>query len=93
MGPLGQAAVAAGVKIGVLVDVDLGMRRTGVATAAGAVELARLVSTTSGLRFDGLMGYEGHTLMIHGPGRRSARQSPRRSANCYRHAMPSSPPD
>jgi D-serine deaminase-like pyridoxal phosphate-dependent protein len=67
VGPLGQAAVAAGVKIGVLVDVDIGMRRTGVATTAGAVELARLVSTTSGLRFDGLMGYEGHTLMIPDP--------------------------
>jgi D-serine deaminase-like pyridoxal phosphate-dependent protein len=67
VGPLGQAAVTAGVKIGVLVDVDIGMRRTGVATAAAAVELARLVSTTSGLRFDGLMGYEGHTLMIPDP--------------------------
>jgi D-serine deaminase-like pyridoxal phosphate-dependent protein len=64
VGSLGQAADAAGVKIGVLVDVDLGMRRTGVTNAATAVELARLVSATPGLRFDGLMGYEGHTLMM-----------------------------
>jgi D-serine deaminase-like pyridoxal phosphate-dependent protein len=62
--PLGQAAEAAGVTIGVLVDVDLGMNRTGVATPDGAVRLAHQVSTTAGLRFDGLMGYEGHTLMI-----------------------------
>ena len=55
-----------------LVDVDLGMKRTGVATAEAAVELARLVSTTPGLRFDGLMGYEGHTLMIPDPAEKRA---------------------
>ncbi len=60
--PLGQAARDAGTTIGVLVDVDVGMKRTGVATARAAVELARLVSSTSGLRFDGLMGYEGQYL-------------------------------
>jgi D-serine deaminase-like pyridoxal phosphate-dependent protein len=65
--PLGQAAVDAGTVIGVLVDVDLGMNRTGVTTIEAAVELARLVSTTPGLRFDGLMGYEGHTLLIADP--------------------------
>jgi D-serine deaminase-like pyridoxal phosphate-dependent protein len=64
---LSQAAGANGVKIGVLVDVDLGMKRTGVATIADAVTLARQVSASSGLRFDGLMGYEGHTLMIADP--------------------------
>jgi D-serine deaminase-like pyridoxal phosphate-dependent protein len=62
--PLGRAAVAAGVGIGVLVDVDIGMHRTGVSTSEAAVALAREVKSTPGLRFDGLMGYEGHTLMI-----------------------------
>ncbi|HZW32828.1 MAG TPA: alanine racemase [Isosphaeraceae bacterium] len=62
--PLGRAAVGAGTTIGVLVDVDLGMHRTGVASAQAAVALARRVSSTPGLRFDGLMGYEGHTLFI-----------------------------
>jgi D-serine deaminase-like pyridoxal phosphate-dependent protein len=70
--PLGRAATAASVSIGVLVDVDLGMNRTGVATADAAVELARLVSATPGLRFDGLMGYEGHTLGIPDPGEKRA---------------------
>jgi D-serine deaminase-like pyridoxal phosphate-dependent protein len=70
--PLGRAAATAGVSIGVLVDVDLGMRRTGVATADAALELARLVSATPGLRFDGLMGYEGHTLMIPDPAEKRA---------------------
>ena len=70
--PLGQAASDAGVTIGVLVDVDLGMKRTGVATAEAAVALARQVSATPGLRFDGLMGYEGHTLMIDDPAEKRA---------------------
>ena len=48
------------------------MKRTGVATAEAAVELARQVSATSGLRFDGLMGYEGHTLMIADPAEKRA---------------------
>jgi D-serine deaminase-like pyridoxal phosphate-dependent protein len=65
--PLGQAAVQAGTNIGVLVDVDLGMNRTGVGTIESAAELARLVSATPGLRFDGIMGYEGHTLLIADP--------------------------
>ncbi len=70
--PLGRAAAAEGTMIGVLVDVDLGMRRTGVATPEAAVGLARLVSETPGLRFDGLMGYEGHTLMIADPAEKRA---------------------
>jgi D-serine deaminase-like pyridoxal phosphate-dependent protein len=67
IGPLGRAAGAAGVVIGVLVDVDVGMNRTGVTTVESAVHLSRKVANTPGLRFDGLMGYEGHTLMIPDP--------------------------
>ena len=65
--PMGRAAIAAGVEIGVLVDVDLGMRRTGVPDAQSALALARKVSRTQGLRLEGLMGYEGHALMIADP--------------------------
>ena len=42
------AAIAAGVEIGVLVDVDLGMRRTGVPDAQSALALAWKVSRTRG---------------------------------------------
>ncbi|MEW4567996.1 DSD1 family PLP-dependent enzyme [Tautonia sp. JC769] len=67
MGAMGSAAVQAGVEVGILVDVDLGMRRCGVRSSGAAVDLARRVSGTPGLRFDGLMGYEGHTLFIPDP--------------------------
>jgi D-serine deaminase-like pyridoxal phosphate-dependent protein len=70
--PLGRAASAEGTSIGVLVDLDIGMKRTGVASPEAALELARHVSRTPGLRFDGLMGYEGHTLMIPDPAEKRA---------------------
>lgn len=62
--PLGESARVCGVTIGILVDVDLGLHRCGVASATDAVKLAQVVSETPGLRFEGLMGYEGHALMI-----------------------------
>src|SRR3954468_7618864 len=67
VGPLADAAHEAGVTIGVLVDVDLGMGRCGVSSPEAALALVRLVDRADGLRFDGLMGYEGHTLMIEDP--------------------------
>jgi D-serine deaminase-like pyridoxal phosphate-dependent protein len=64
---LAAAARAAGVTIGVLVDIDLGMQRCGVGGPRAAATLAQQVAKTPGLRFDGVMGYEGHTLMIADP--------------------------
>ena len=43
----------------VLVDVDLGLKRCGVAPGESARGLARTV-VERGLKFSGLMGYEGH---------------------------------
>jgi D-serine deaminase-like pyridoxal phosphate-dependent protein len=57
---LAAAAVAAGSTIGVLIDVDEGMHRCGVATADEAVPLARRIAEAAGLTFLGLTGYEGH---------------------------------
>ena len=64
VGPLAAAARAAGVEVGILVDVDLGMGRNGVRSIEAAVDLARRVADADGLRFDGVMGYEGHTLLL-----------------------------
>lgn len=56
---LGDAAAKAGSTIGILVDIDVGMGRTGVATVAESLELAQLVDSTRGLRLDGIMCYPG----------------------------------
>jgi D-serine deaminase-like pyridoxal phosphate-dependent protein len=57
---LSRAAAAAGSTIGVLIDVDEGMHRCGVASADEALTVARRVADSPGLRFMGLTGYEGH---------------------------------
>jgi D-serine deaminase-like pyridoxal phosphate-dependent protein len=54
------AAVAAGSTLGIMVEVDTGMDRCGVDTAAECLALARRVMELPGLRFEGITGYEGH---------------------------------
>jgi len=61
---LGAAAVAAGVTVGVLIEVDVGMRRCGVPAGEPVLALACKVRDTAALRFDGLQAYEGH-LVTH----------------------------
>ena len=57
---LSRAAVAAGSTMGVLIDVDEGMHRCGVASVEEALPLARRIAAAPGLAFMGLTGYEGH---------------------------------
>jgi D-serine deaminase-like pyridoxal phosphate-dependent protein len=57
---LSAAAIAAGVRIRILVEVDIGMNRCGVKPGQPAIELARLAGSLPGLTFEGLQGYEGH---------------------------------
>lgn len=64
---MGAAAAARGVEIGVLVDVDTGMQRSGVAPGQAAVALSRLVHDTPGLRYLGLMAWEGHAVGLEDP--------------------------
>jgi D-serine deaminase-like pyridoxal phosphate-dependent protein len=56
---LSKAAVQAGTTVGVLVDVDVLLHRCGVGSTEEAVALARAITSSPGLRFAGLMGYEG----------------------------------
>lgn len=61
---LAAAAQAAAVEIGVVVEVNVGMNRAGVAPGQPAVELAQAVQQQAGLRLAGLMAWEGHTLSV-----------------------------
>jgi D-serine deaminase-like pyridoxal phosphate-dependent protein len=56
---LARAARVAGTTVAVLVDIDVGLGRCGVADPAAAVKLGVMVDRTAGLRLAGLMGYEG----------------------------------
>ena len=59
---LSNAAVAAGAKIGVLIDIDVGLRRGGLRTQAEACALAAELVRLPGIEFRGVMGYEGHVV-------------------------------
>lgn len=64
---LGKIATAHGVEIPVLVEVDTGMDRAGVAPGQATVELSLLAHRTTGLRYRGVMAWEGHTVAIQNP--------------------------
>jgi len=61
---LAAAARASDVHIGVLIDVNVGQNRCGVAPGAQAVDLARRVAENDNLALRGVMGYEGHAQPI-----------------------------
>jgi D-serine deaminase-like pyridoxal phosphate-dependent protein len=60
IGVLSDAASRTGNKIDVLVEIDVGFRRCGVALPTQAVQLARLILASPKLSFRGLMFYPGH---------------------------------
>jgi D-serine deaminase-like pyridoxal phosphate-dependent protein len=57
---LAAAAREAGRRVGVLVEVDAGMGRVGVQSAADAVALARAAADEEGIEYRGVMFYPGH---------------------------------
>ena len=57
---LSAAAVAGGVVLDLFLDLDGGMRRSGIAPGPVAVELYRRLATRPGLRAAGLHMYDGH---------------------------------
>ena len=71
VGRLEAAAEAAGVRLGVLVEIDVGMGRCGVAPGPDAVALARVIAGSKHLRFAGLQAYHGRAQHFRQPDERS----------------------
>ena len=59
---ISAAAAAKGVTVRILIEMNTGMNRCGVEPGQPALELARHVLRSPNLQFEGLMGYEGHTV-------------------------------
>ena len=59
---ISAAAAAKGVTVRMLVEVNVGMNRCGVESGKPALELAKQIRQSPNLKFEGLMGYEGHTV-------------------------------
>jgi D-serine deaminase-like pyridoxal phosphate-dependent protein len=70
---LAGACAAKGVSLRVLVEVDVGMGRCGTRPGRPALSLARQVAAASALQFEGLMGYEGHLVLVDDPAERAKR--------------------
>ena len=70
---LASAARAVGVTVGVLVDVNVGLPRCGIAHGEPALALAQRAHETEGVQLHGLMGYEGHVVGLENREEREAR--------------------
>ncbi|MGH7763271.1 MAG: DSD1 family PLP-dependent enzyme [Candidatus Dormibacteraceae bacterium] len=67
---LGRQAVRHGLEAPVLVDVNVGQNRCGIEPGEPALELAQKCESTKGVRFAGIMGYEGHLQHVNDPAER-----------------------
>jgi D-serine deaminase-like pyridoxal phosphate-dependent protein len=61
---LSQAATQEGVTLNVLVEVNVGMNRCGVPPGPPAVKLAKEIKRAPDLNFQGILGYEGHCVLL-----------------------------
>jgi D-serine deaminase-like pyridoxal phosphate-dependent protein len=69
---LGALVAEVDTEVGVLCDVDVGLGRTGVASASQALQVVDSVAQFPGLRFAGVQGYGGHLQHLSGRDRRVA---------------------
>ncbi len=64
---ISRAAVAEGVKIRLVVELDAGMQRCGLTPGQAAVDFACRVAEMPGIDFSGFMAWEGHVVKIEDP--------------------------
>ncbi len=69
---LSAAAAAKGVEQRVVIEVDVGMRRCGVASGEAVVELAKTIRRSPGLQFAGVMGWEAPCTRLTDPAEKRA---------------------
>jgi D-serine deaminase-like pyridoxal phosphate-dependent protein len=61
---ISQAAAAIGTRVGVLVEVNIGNNRCGVEPLEATLRFVQKVRPLPGVRFRGLMGYDGHLAFV-----------------------------
>jgi len=59
---LSEAATVAGATIGLVIEVDVGMSRSGTRSVSESIRLAQAIEKAPHLQLKGLMGYEGHAV-------------------------------
>ncbi len=68
-----DAAAAAGIVLSVIIDLDTGTRRTGIAHGEPALGLGQLIAKLPALKFEGLQAYAGQIMHVKGYEKRKAR--------------------
>jgi 3-hydroxy-D-aspartate aldolase len=61
---LSRAAAASGRPLKVVIDLDVGQHRTGIAPGEGAIALAGAIAAAPGLGLAGIQGYAGHLMHV-----------------------------
>jgi D-serine deaminase-like pyridoxal phosphate-dependent protein len=83
-----EAARAAGVKLSVLIDLNVGTDRTGIAIGKPALDLAEAIRKSSSLIFGGLQAYAGHIMHLRGfEYRKQASEATMGRAVEFKHAL------
>jgi D-serine deaminase-like pyridoxal phosphate-dependent protein len=70
---LAGAGAASGRPLKILIDLDVGQHRTGIAPGESALALAAAIAATPHLILAGIQGYAGHLQHVHGRAGRRAR--------------------
>src|SRR5262245_60761916 len=65
--PLAAICRRRGVAPRVIIEVNIGLDRVGVQPGQDTLELAQAIDRLEGVKFAGLMGYEGHLLQVVEP--------------------------
>jgi D-serine deaminase-like pyridoxal phosphate-dependent protein len=65
--PLAEVCRSRGVEVRVIIEVNLGLDRVGVTPGKDTLALAQAIDRLKGVKFAGIMGYEGHLLQIAEP--------------------------
>jgi D-serine deaminase-like pyridoxal phosphate-dependent protein len=71
---LSEAATSAGVEIGVLAEVDVGLGRVGVAPGNALLELIQGIARLPNLRYDGIAFYPGQVKTLDEEGRQTLQE-------------------
>ena len=64
---ISQAMDAANTSVRVLIELEIGLNRVGIAVNDAAIQLGGQINKLPGLQLAGLMAYEGHLLTIEDP--------------------------
>lgn len=71
--PLAETCLRNGVTCRVIIEVNIGLDRVGSRPGRDTFELAAAISKLKGVKFAGIMGYEGHLLRIDDPNEKRQR--------------------